>query len=873
VRKPLVRLLATRLSGQTTPARSQVFVKRPDMSMAASDNLTSAMMAPARMSRKPMLMLLGLTVGLTLSAWGHAVGLGGINVVSALGQPLKAEIELVALSKSDKPGLVARLASPDAYKGAGLDYPFGVKYSFEVGNRANGESYLKLSSNREINDPFVSLLVELSWSSGRLMREYTFLLDPPGYVAAQPKAAIVEDVVPAMVQSAPLTSRETAVGEVPTRQVETSVAQPDEKPLKKHFSSAMYEKTTTQSGGISVKTGDFLTKIAAEVKPDNVSLERMLVALYRANADQFDGRNMNRIQSGKILRMPDQDAVKQISQAEAVHEIHAQASDWNAYRRKLAAVATTGSRSEATRQVATGKISSPAVDKTPIATESAKEVLRLSRGEAPSGKAGSAGRAAQDKANAAAEEAIAKSKAVNEEKTRAALLESNLKDMQRLAELKSEAAALAASAASVKVTTDVMPASAVAPASHVKAVVKPVVKPAVPEASLLDQLLGSPIALGIGAAVLLALGGLGIVFNRRRQAKKVDHTVEGTKTGHLTSPVAPSPDTGDFTAKVMPVEEVAPQSEDIDPISEAELFLNFGRDEQAEEVLKDALRHSPDNHQIHLKLLSIYATRQDAQSFAKIQQLLQGTGDEEAIGLAEVLARKLEPAHVEDDAVVEDNVFAEHVTADDFAEAVGLADAAADAEDDQTHAIDFDVTSSFPAQTADVDFDVTSTSPSLAAALDFDIASSQPDSPANQEDEALPNLDDLIFDVMSPESETRADEAFAPVVEKPLEEDDGMEFTLDFPMDNVEEKPAPLPPSVNLADISLDMDDIGAPTAEVAEVEKSEQWHEVATKLDLARAYQEMGDEVGAREILDEVVLEGDEAQKQEAQLLIKQLG
>ena len=110
--------------------------------------------------------LLCVTLSLTFGTLSHAVGLGGINVVSALGQPLKAEIELVDVSKSDKTALTAHLASPDAYKGAGIEYPYGLTYRFQIESRANGAPYLKLSSNKEINDPFVSLLVELSWSSG-----------------------------------------------------------------------------------------------------------------------------------------------------------------------------------------------------------------------------------------------------------------------------------------------------------------------------------------------------------------------------------------------------------------------------------------------------------------------------------------------------------------------------------------------------------------------------------------------------------------------------------------------------------------------------------------------------------------------------------
>lgn len=898
-------------------------VKRPDLPIAptsASGHSTVGVEGKfinSPVPRKLMLQLLGITAGLTLSAWSYAVGLGGINVVSGLGQPLKAEIELVAVSKTDKPGLVARLASPEAYKGAGLDYPSGIKYSFEIGSRANGEPYLKLSSNREINDPFVSLLIELSWSSGKLMREYTFLLDPPGYVAAQPAAVAVQPVAPEVVQSVPLEASVQKPEQIrqPVKQDE-GIAKPVERPVERNIVKPVEKQAVrmvrpVSTGAITVKQGDNLNALAARIKPDDVTLDRMLVALYRANAEQFDGKNMNRIRTGKVLRVPDHDEVVNVTQVEATQEIHAQTADWNAYRQKLAGAATLSRQTEDTKRVATGKITAPVTDKTPVAAESAKEVLRLSKGATPGDKVGAAGRAKAEKSNAAAEDAIAKAKALEEEKTRAALLEANLKNMQRLAQLKSEAAALVASAAAPAVAD--MPVSAVAAASVVSAassvaaaseVVSPVVvaasqvaaasavKPAVAEeASMLDTLLGSPVAQGLAAAALLALAGLGFVIQRRRKstdkgAKPGGNEFDAT-TGHLTAPVIPSPDTGDFTDAH--TEEAATHPDEVDPISEADLFLNFGRDEQAEEVLKDAMLRTPDNHKIHLKLLGIYANRQDADAFAKVAAVLEKSGDVEAMRQADVLAQKLQRASMEDadsatsllaavNPDVEPDIAFDEIPVDHDLTAFEPVEAVEEVLPSEVEAIDFDVTSAMPAQTGEVDFDLTSTNPTLAVpdVLDFDIATKGAEPAAQTEDESLPSLDDLIFDVM-PAAATVADgqASVAPPADKASDEDDGMEFTLDFPLDDVAEKfvpPAPAP-VINLSDISLDMDDVSAPVAEVSPVEKSEHWHEVATKLDLAKAYQEMGDEVGAREILDEVILDGDEAQQQEAQLLIKQLG
>ena len=152
--------------------------------------------------RKLFLKAFGYFTCIAWSSLASAVGFGGINVTSSLGQPLVAEIELVAVDKADKSSLNAHLASADAFKGAGIAYPYSLpKLKFEVETHANGTLNVKATSDQAVNEPFVSLLLELTWSSGRLMREYTFLLDPPGFVAEQPPVAAVKPIEPAVVAS------------------------------------------------------------------------------------------------------------------------------------------------------------------------------------------------------------------------------------------------------------------------------------------------------------------------------------------------------------------------------------------------------------------------------------------------------------------------------------------------------------------------------------------------------------------------------------------------------------------------------------------------------------------------------------------------
>ncbi|MGA7749739.1 MAG: hypothetical protein WCA63_06290, partial [Gallionella sp.] len=319
MRKSLVKQLAIPLGRQT--ALHSHLAKSP------KDGDISRWLTPTKWL--VMLKLLGAVAGLFLSTSIYAVGMGGINVASALGQPLKADIDLLSVNKNEKDSLVARLASPDSYKNAGLDYPYGNKFKFEIQNRAGGEPYIKISSAQPINDPFVSLLVELSWSAGKLSREYTFLLDPVDYVPVQPAQATVQAVAPTVQPAeAPITSAASAVQDVlvksatpvepvipssaiaPVEQsaasavpaIQTEVtAKPEEQAVPMETEAESVEQAASAVAAVpenkefvEVHRGDTMYKIAAQYKLADMNLERMLVALYRVNADQFDGKNMNR---------------------------------------------------------------------------------------------------------------------------------------------------------------------------------------------------------------------------------------------------------------------------------------------------------------------------------------------------------------------------------------------------------------------------------------------------------------------------------------------------------------------------------------------------------------------------------------------------
>lgn len=891
---------------------------------------------------------LGVIVALSLSGAACAVGLGGISVSTALGEPLKAEVELAAVGKSDKNNMSARLASPDEFKRAGLDYPSSLpKLKFQIEERANGTPYIKVTSAQPVNEPFVSLLLELTWPSGSLLREYTFLLDPPGFKPEQPKATEVHPLEP-NAASATETKTEAAKEEpLPMR----AAAPMDEKAFVEpaNASRKPAEKSNVASGTIKVKRGDTLSKIARDTKSPDISLERMLVAMYRANEDVFDDRNMNRLRTGKILRVPEGDDLNKVEQVDAVKEIHAQAADWHAYRMKLAAASNSAADQEPKQEVS-GKISTTVADKTPAAKESAKEVVRLSKGEAPGDKAaGGNAKAMQDKLHAMEEEAIAKSKALKDSNERIAMLEKNIKEMQRLVELKGQpvppkavpSKAEEPAPAEAKPASKFEPAkievkplapapSAAAPASAVKPARPAAPKVVPPPPSMLDDILDEPLYLAGGAAALLGLGGFGFMLARRRKGGKSKEVVSvGT---HIAAPIASSPDTGDFTNIATATESItSAATDDVDPISEADLFLNFGRDKQAEEILKDALKKNPGNQQVRLKLLSIYANRKDAKTFSGVAREVQDSGDAAAWAQAAEMGRKLEPGNpmyggdggaVEvSDALSSDEVTIVQPAASlDFdlgfdAPKVDAAEPEAPVDATATStALDFDLGSDTPAEAApavaepentvtpdapqgdktdasvmdfDLGFDVPEDGVPAKAdfenTMDFDITAEhpslselQPEPAPEQTEKPAPSLDDLVFDVTAAHPAMVEETA---ATEPPAEAEEAMEFTLDFPgteessSDNKEEPVAAKEAdALDLSEINLNLDaPVPAPPAPAEDV-KDAHWHDVATKLDLARAYQEMGDASGAKEILEEVLKEGDAQQRKAAQVMIQQL-
>jgi pilus assembly protein FimV len=570
----------------------------------------------------------------------HAAGLGRLTVLSALGQPLRAEIELTAVSTEEANGLVAKLANADAFRAANIDFnPALLSLRFAVEQRS-GRQIVRISSTQPINEPFVDMLLELSWNSGRLVREYTFLLDPAELRTTQSAQVAAGAAASTARQRAQQATPQQ--GGTPTP-APAAGARP-ERPARAADGDASAAKTLTE---YRVKSGDTLGRIAAQVKPVDVSLDMMLVALYRANPDAFLGNNMNRLKSGQILSVPDAETLRGASKGDAHGVVVAHAADFNAYRNKLAgqvASSAPAKEPEATQSGA-GKVTAKVQERATAANEAADK-LRLSKA-APGAVAGKAGGGVEDK--------IAREKEVAEATARVKELERNVSELERLTAVKNKAAADAAASAAAAAAA----ASAAAPATPAAPVVEPtpavapaptpvplekapiVKKPAAPvahEATLVEMIMDNILAIGAGVLVLL-LAAFAVI-----QRKKKNEAAEPGPSSLLGAASQPahsmfdeaggqSVDTNNsvFNSSFSPSASQLDTNE-VDPVAEADVYIAYGRDAQAEEILKEALRTNPERYPVRLKLLEIYAARKDLRSFetqaGELYSMTRGQGEE-----------------------------------------------------------------------------------------------------------------------------------------------------------------------------------------------------------------------------------------------------
>jgi pilus assembly protein FimV len=848
----------------------------------------------------------------------HAAGLGRLMVLSPLGQPLNAEIEIVSLQKGEEEGLVARLAPFEAYQQAGIEPSSalaGVRFTIE---RRAGRPILRVTTPQSVNEPFVELLIELQWTTGRLVREYTVLLDPPEYKARQAIAAAPPPAPKPAAPAAepkpapPMEAKPLEAAPAPVAPAPASPA-PDATPAPVAAApAAATPAAAPPSPGATheVKKGDTLGAIARGNLRPGITLNQMLMAIYRANEDAFIRGNINLVRAGRILNIPSAESPGGVDSAEADRLVKTHAAQFAEYRSRLAAVPKPAEAAAGQREVA-GKIE-PKPQAAPPAP--AQDQVRLSKAD-PKVPATPGAKAARE------DDSAARERALRESQSRVTDLEKNVADLQKLLELQNQQLAELQKKAGAKPAPAPAPAPApVAPSPAAKAPEKPAAAAPVPPApatapgpvaqapekpaaeapkpaptpaakapekpaakpapkaaskpaaqrSMLEEYVEDPMLLGGLALVILLLVGYAVLAWRRKkktqanfQTSVLGAAAAGAAGGStLADPDPANPALSDSSVSTASTAPVGMAAEEVDPIAEADVYMAYGRDAQAEEILKEALQKDAKRTSVHAKLLEIYAQRKDTKLFEqtalKLKGLTNGVGPEWEKAAA--LGRSVDP---------QNGLYA---SADGDAAAAAAATAAASAA--PAPALDFDLggASQQGGAAPDISLDEPQKDPT-ATGVDFDLGGGR----ARQDEPTLANQPDpektvahggmdFNLDLGGEEKKPAASASAAPAASPP---DAGMDFELKLDMDEKKSEPHKSP-AMDLSAISLDLGSAGEPSTGPASSDPK--WQEVATKLDLAKAYQEMGDKDGARELLNEVMKDGDAAQKGQAQQLLAKL-
>ncbi|MCD4863472.1 FimV/HubP family polar landmark protein [Pseudomonas sp. PLB05] len=874
-----------------------------------------------------------------MSGAAQALSLGEIHLNSALNQPFDATIDLSDLRDLGAAELRPNLASAEDFGKAGVDRAFflnDLKFTPEV---RNGRTVIRVTSARPVREPYLNFLLEVNWPSGRILREYTVLLDPPLYTP-QAAAAPFAPQVPAAPRA---------------RTTSPSAPRPATPP------AAPAPSVTQAPGTYTTERRDTLWEVAARNRPaSSVTVDQTMLAIQDLNPDAFIDRNINLMKSGQVLRLPDQAQAGARPQREAVAEIARQTRAWK-QGGDSASAGTPRRQVDASTQPSGNETSTPAAP---------KDNLKLLSGQ-PSGRAGeSAGGKGGDQALAdrlaVTQESLDTTRRENEElKSRLGDLQSQLDKLQKIMQLKDAQLARmqanmanpqaagqpaqppASPGAAAPVTpapaentatpapqepaattpatpaegtpapTTTPPASEAGTGAAPPAASEPKVIPVTPSTpatepteatnSFLDEILSNPLWLGIiGGSALLALLVL-LMINSRRNAVKEAERERDAEAARNDTVFEADPELGDHHAlaglELGQGTQDSAQDADAqdDALGQADIYMAYGRFSQAAEVLKKASDQEPHRADLRLKLMEVYAEMGDKDGFQREERELKEIGGAQpavehlksrypamatvAVASAAVGAAALAAAHELSEEQTRNQGFSATEDSQDFDLSLddfgsedtqsnqpagpveeplfgeAFADAQAKAADSRD---DFDFDLNFDAEP-------TATSATTPAAKDDDFALDF----SEFERQGDPVQDEPI-------ERSNASSAFDEPLDAPATRTADAELPASFDLSDFDdEQPAPKRESdeefaARLQEASRQFD--AETTSGTAGSDGLDDFDflsgedETATKLDLARAYIDMGDPEGARDILDEVLAEGNAGQQQEAREIIAQL-
>lgn len=815
-----------------------------------------------------------------------ALGLGEVTLKSTLNQPLVAEIELLDTDGLTTPQVVPSLASAADFSRAGVtreEFLRDLQFSSQV--RADGRSVIRITSSRPMREPYLNFLVEVLWPSGRLLREYSLLLDPPVY------------------------SPETAAAVAPHLPVAVPPArQPDAAPV------AGVPAAPAQDEVYRTAPRDTLWEIAQRTRKGG-TVHQVMLAIQDINPNAFIDENINLIRSGTVLRLPSAEQIASRPQPQAIREVAEQNARWRQGR-----AAAAGARQlDATQRGA---------DAATTPRASSADNLRLVAPEAGGSTSGSDSGVAENARElrdrlAVTQEGLDSTRLENAElKDRLNDLQGQVDKLQRLMQLKDDQlAALQAqlangqSVAAEGGTTSEGNESA-SPATEPAPAAAPASAQAAGDNDALKALLNNPATWG-GAALLLLLIGL-LLRSRRNAARETEQQVEVRTTPNSVEPTFADTAEGLAAAPVIGAyRSDSASAAPVDPLTEATICIGYGRYPAAAELLRNAIQEQPERTDLRLKLMEVYGELGDVEGFAAEESRLKelGGADAEIKQLKAIYPAMAAGAVVAasrdfDDLSLDEPVAPAHqgVDPDDAfdlsLDELNIEDARVDASGEEPHppatsAVD-DIDRAFDELTFDEPLDVSVDELQPAQEFSFDLddepektaqveplIAAAPEVQSDAADEAPAEAEQAFdFDVSEQAQPELADAEFAMPEEFDLArnaEPSASELSESFAaqLDAAETARAE-PPVATVEPAAASARSGGveaAPPAADDDFDEAEddfdfftETDETTTKLDLARAYIDMGDAEGARDILDEVLKEGSSEQRQEARDMLAKI-
>lgn len=898
-----------------------------------------------------------LSASLALPGLASALGVGDYTLKSYLNQPLELEIGLIQTKDLTTEEMAVGLASPEEFERAGVERVFFLQdLQFEIVRRPDGGLTIIASSSKPVTEPFLNFLMEVRWPQGRVLREYTILLDPPLYKPGAAPTATAEPVSQPEAAPAPSAAvpAETApaeptniVNELPpldmVAQEETPVPE-DESGLPPPPSgvgtgtktgtetaatpapateSAPSRQQVAQPGEYRVQANDTMWEIAAQNAGSGTVQQRM-IAIQRANPDAFIKGNLNLVKKGAVLRIPGDAEIQDVGASEAKSEFAAQTRAW---RELLDQRAVTAPADRAPLEA--GKT---AVTSAPASKGTGKGEVTL---VAPlAGKGGKAsGKEAEALQNqlAIAEEGLDKAARENKElSSRLGDLDKQLKASDKLLAMKNdriadlqqeldrlrkqqaakqpaEAAKPVAAEQEAAEPVEAEPAAEPAPVKPVAEAPQPAEEPVAEEAPAQPE--GSSLLMPVlGGLAVLAAAGAGLWFWRRKQATAGgggEAEIEDSHDDQVAEDLAQLQDLNLGGEEETESVAALPDGDGGDPLGEADMYMAYGRFQQAADILYAARQREPDRADIRVKLAEVYAEMGDTEAAREQASSVLSSGNADMRRQAEAVLSRIGGGKP---AAAAGGDFEESLPSlDDLAlefSGGGKPEAAAPSKPD--FSLDLDE----PAPAAKTSKVAAVAQPIEEETLDFSLddvelesvpAAPAPAAPSTTEvrpkaDFGELSLEDASLDEFTLEEEAAPAPAAAefsldeeltledtPAVAEDLtlEEPDFAAVTGGQPKltdDMVTKATAPaanLDLESELADLQSDLKDEGVAASSGGgdDFDFLADSDENATKLDLAKAYIDMGDADGARDILNEVLAEGTAAQKSEAQKLLAQVG